>query len=66
MMERLPTSIQSGLTQLQAKEPRRGAYLITDGRDNQAQSDAMWDLLGKSHFWRDQLGFKSIMLRQIG
>jgi hypothetical protein len=66
MMERLPTSIQSCLTQLQARQPRRGAYLITDGPDNRAQSDAMWDLLWDSHFWRDQLGFKSIILRQIG
>jgi hypothetical protein len=65
MTERLATSIQSGLTQLQAKQPRRGAYLITDGPDNRAQSDAMWDLLGASRFWRDQLGFKNIMLRQI-
>lgn len=65
MMERLPVSIQSCLTQLQARQPRRGAYLITDGPDNRAQSDAMWGLLGDSRFWRDQLGFKSIMLRQI-
>lgn len=66
MMERLPTSIQSGLTQLQARQPRRGAYLITDGPDNRAQSDAMWDLLWDSRFWRDQLGFAGITLRQIG
>jgi hypothetical protein len=66
MMERLPASIQSCLTQLRAEQPRRGAYLITDGRDNPVQSNAMWDLLGDARFWSDQLAFSSITLRQIG
>jgi hypothetical protein len=65
LMRRLPTSIQSCLTQLQARQVRRGAYLITDGPDNRAQSYSMWNLLGDSRFWRDQLGFAGIMLRQI-
>ncbi len=65
MMERLSTSIETCLTQLQANQPRRGAYLITDGPDNPARSTAMWDLLGSSRFWRGQLGFENVRLRQI-